>query len=80
MTTTFLNAKVSEVENKIPNASILVTTTVLNTNLNTTLNALELQKYKGADYVLNRKSKGAFNSEFKPLYTAFLKSIKLSKL
>ena len=31
MTTTVLNTKISEVENKIPNTSNLVTATVLNT-------------------------------------------------
>ena len=31
MTTTVLNTKISEVENKIPDTSSLVTTTVLNT-------------------------------------------------
>ena len=34
MTTTVLNAKISEVENKIPNTSNLVTTTVLITKIN----------------------------------------------
>ena len=33
MTTTVLNTKISEVENKIPNTSSLVTTTVLNTKI-----------------------------------------------
>ena len=33
MTTTVLNTKISEVENKIPNTSGLVTTTVLNTKI-----------------------------------------------
>ena len=33
MTTTVLNTKTSEVENKIPNTSNLVTTTVLNTKI-----------------------------------------------
>ena len=33
MTTTVLNTKISEVENKIPNTSGLVTTAVLNTKL-----------------------------------------------
>ena len=33
MTTTVSNAKISEVENKIPDASSLVTTTVLNTKI-----------------------------------------------
>ena len=32
---------------------------------------------KGIDYVLSWKQKGAYNSKFKPLYTAFLYSIKL---
>ena len=43
-----------------------------------TLDTLKLKKYKGTDFVLSWKSKGAFNSELKPLYTAFLHSIKLS--
>ena len=34
MTITVLNTKISEVENKIPNTSGLVTTTVLNTKSN----------------------------------------------
>ena len=34
---------------------------------------------KGNDYVLSWKSKGVFNSKLKPLYTAFLNSIKLSE-
>ena len=34
MTTIVLNSKISEVENKIPNMSSLVTTTALNTNIN----------------------------------------------
>ena len=34
MTTTVLNTKISEVENKIPNTSSLVTATVLNTKIN----------------------------------------------
>ena len=33
MTTTNLNTKISEVENKIPNTTSLVTTTVLNTKI-----------------------------------------------
>ena len=33
MITTVLNAKISEIENKIPDASRLVTTNVLNTNI-----------------------------------------------
>ena len=33
MTTTVLNSKISEVENKIPDTSGLVTTTVLNTKI-----------------------------------------------
>ena len=44
-----------------------------------TLDALELKKDKGTDYVLSWKSKGVFNSKLKPLYTAFLHSIKLSE-
>ena len=41
--------------------------------------ALELKTYKGTDYVLSWKSKGVYNSKLKPLYTAFLHSIKLSQ-
>ena len=41
------------------------------------LDALELKK--GADYVLSWKSMGVCNSKLKPLYTAFLNSIKLSE-
>ena len=44
-----------------------------------TLDTLELKKDKGSDYVLSWKSKGVFNSKLKPLYTAFLHSIKLSE-
>ena len=43
-----------------------------------TIDTLELNKDKGTDYVLSWKSKRAFNSELKSLYTAFLLSIKLS--
>ena len=42
------------------------------------LDTLELKKYKGIDYVLSWKSKGGNKSKLKPLYTAFLHSIKLS--
>ena len=38
----------------------------------TTLDALELRKGKGTAYVLNRKSKGAFNSKLIPVYSPFL--------
>ena len=41
------------------------------------LDKLELKKNKGTGDVLSLKSKGVFNSRLKPLYTAFLKSIKL---
>ena len=44
-----------------------------------TLDALELKKGKGTDYVLNWKLKGVFNSKLTPLYTTFLNSIKLSE-
>ena len=40
-----------------------------------TLDSLELKKYKGADYILSWKSNGVL---YKPLYTAFLHSVKLS--
>ena len=43
-----------------------------------TLDMLELKKDKGINYVLSWKSKGEYNSKLKPLYTAFLHSIKLS--
>ena len=43
-----------------------------------TLDTLELKKDKGTDYVLSWKSNGVYNSKLKPLYTAFLHSIKLS--
>ena len=42
------------------------------------LDMLELKKDKGTDYVLSWKSNGVYNSKLKPLYTAFLHSIKLS--
>ena len=35
-------------------------------------------KDKGTDYVLSWKLNGVYNSKLKPLYTAFLHSIKLS--
>ena len=44
-----------------------------------TLDTLELKKDKGTDYVLSWKSNGVYNSKLKPLYTAFLHSIKLSE-
>ena len=37
------------------------------------------EKTKGTDYVVGWKSKGILNPKLKPLYTAFLHSIKLSK-
>ena len=37
------------------------------------------KKNKGTDYILSWKSKGVYNSKLKPLYTAFLHSIKLSE-
>ena len=40
---------------------------------------LELKKDKEIDYVLNYKSKGVCTFKLKPLYTAFLHSIKLSR-
>ena len=43
-----------------------------------TLDTLELKKDKGADYIHGWKSTGVHNSKLKPLYTAFLNSIKLS--
>ena len=44
-----------------------------------TLDMLELKKDKGTDYVLSWKSNGVYNSKLKPLYTAFLHSIRLSE-
>ena len=43
-----------------------------------TRDTLELKKDKGTDYALSWKSKEVFTSKFKPLYTAFLHSIKFS--
>ena len=44
-----------------------------------TLDTFELKKKdKGTDYVLNWKSNKAYNFKLKPLYTAFLHSIKVS--
>ena len=43
-----------------------------------TLDTLELKQEKGTDYILSWKSNGVYNSKLKPLYTAFLHSIKLS--
>ena len=43
------------------------------------LDALELKKDKGTEYVLSWKSNGVFNSKLKPLYIAFLNNIKLSE-
>ena len=43
-----------------------------------TLDTLELKKDKGTDYILSWKSNGVYNSKLKPLYTAFLHTIKLS--
>ena len=46
MTTTVLNTKISEVENKIPDTSGLVTTTVLNTKISGAQNKIpNLDKY-----------------------------------
>ena len=44
-----------------------------------TLDALELKKDEGTDYVLSWKSKGVFSSKLKPLYAAFLQIKKLSE-
>ena len=45
----------------------------------TTLDTLKLKKEKGNDYVLSRKSKAMYTSKLKPLYTAFIHSIKISR-
>ena len=42
------------------------------------LDTLQLKKDKGTDYVLKWKSKELCTSNLKPLYNAFLHSIKLS--
>ena len=87
-----MNTKINEVENKIPNTSILVTTTVLSIKIielendgfqkiivyQPTFDTLELKKDISIDYVLSWKSKGVYSSKLKPLYIAFLHSIKLS--
>ena len=43
------------------------------------LNVLEVKKCKVSDYIHSCKSNGVDNSKVKPLYTAFLNSIKLSE-
>ena len=43
----------------------------------TTLDALELKKDKGTDYVFSWKSEGVFNFKLQPLYTALSHNIKL---
>ena len=43
------------------------------------INTLELKKDQDTDYVLSWKLKGVHTSHFKPLYTAFLYSIKLCR-
>ena len=42
-----------------------------------TLDTLELKKDKGTDYALSWKSKRVYAFKLKPLYIAFLNSIKL---
>ena len=42
------------------------------------IDTLELKNDKGTDYILGWKSKGLYTFKLKPLYTAFLHSIKLS--
>ena len=44
-----------------------------------TLDTLEIKKDKDTDYDFSWKWKGVFNSKLKPLYTAFLHSIRLSE-
>ena len=41
-----------------------------------TIDTLELKKNKGTDYVFSWKSTGLYTSKLKPLYTAFLHSIR----
>ena len=38
-----------------------------------------MKKEKGSDYILSWKSNGVYNSQLKPLYTAFLHTIKFSE-
>ena len=42
-----------------------------------TLDISEFKKFKCTGYVLSWKSEGVYTSKLKPLYTAFLLSIKL---
>ena len=42
-------------------------------------NTLELKKDQDTDYVLSWKSKEVLNSQLKPLFTAFLNSMKRSE-
>ena len=44
-----------------------------------TLHTLELKKEKGPDYAVSWKLEGVYDTKFKPLYTAFFHSIKLSE-
>ena len=44
-----------------------------------TLDTLELNKVRGTDYAPSWKWNGVYNAKLKPLYTAFLHSIKLSR-
>ena len=67
-----MNTKISAVENKIPNTSSLVTTTVLNKKNDAndrsqktftyepTLHPLKLKKDKSTDSIFSWKSKGIF--------------------
>ena len=43
------------------------------------LDTLDFKKDQGTGYVLSWEAKAVFNSELKPLYTAFLNCIKLSE-
>ena len=43
-----------------------------------TLNTLDLKEDKGTDHVIGWKLEGVYTSKLKPLYAAFLHSIKLS--
>ena len=55
MTTTVLNTKISEVENKIPNTSSLVTTTILNTKINEVENKIPNTSSLVTTTILNTK-------------------------
>ena len=76
MTTTVLYTKITDADNKIPDASSLVNTAAFNRKIGevddngsqnifvyqSTLDTLKLKKDKDTDFVLNCKSKGVYTS------------------